>query len=76
MHKQKYLFTQKEEIATADFVDIIIKFFDCLNIRNYTEVWDSRNVFKQPHHKIADFWLQVRCKFRMHNWKNFDFYSS
>jgi len=63
------LFTQKEEVtATAEFVDIIDKFFDCLNVGNYKEGRDNRTAFKQPYRKITDFWLQVGCGFQIvHN---------
>ena len=54
------LFTKKEEVATtAEFVDLINKFFDCLNVGNYTEGRDNQTALKQPYRKSTDFRLEV-----------------
>ena len=45
--------------ATAKFVKIVDRFFDCLNVGNYTDGKFSRNPFKQPYCGANDFWLKV-----------------
>jgi len=45
--------------ATAKFVKIVDRFFDCLNVGNYTDGKFSRNPFKQPYRGANDFRLKV-----------------
>ena len=47
--------------ATATFVQLIDRFFDCLNVGTYTEGKFTRNPFKQPYRAISDFRLKVCC---------------
>ena len=48
-----------ETEETAKFVDMFNKFFDCLNISNFTAGIQSRNPFKSPYCKDTDFRLKV-----------------
>lgn len=45
--------------GTAEFVRIIDKFFDILNVRNYVEGPRSRKKFKVPYRSADDFRLKV-----------------
>ena len=48
-----------ETEETAKFVDMFNKFFDCLNVSNFTAGIKSRNPFKSPYRKDTDFRLKV-----------------
>ena len=48
-----------ETEETAKFVDMFNKFFDCLNVSNFTAGMHSRNPFKSPYRSKTDFRLQV-----------------
>lgn len=45
--------------ATATFVQLLDRFFDCLNVGNFTDGKCSRNPFKQPYRGPNDFRLRV-----------------
>ena len=45
--------------ATAVFVELVDKFFDRLNVGNYTDGKRSRNPFKQPYRGKGDFRFEV-----------------
>ena len=49
----------QEASETANFVEMMDCFFDCLNVRNYTSGKRSRNPFKQPYRTSSDFRLNV-----------------
>ena len=55
------LLTGAEEAEqTAKFCDMFNKFFDCLNVSNFTAGQRSRNAFKSPYRKgKEDFRLKV-----------------
>ena len=44
---------------TARFVDMFNKFFDCLNVNNFTAGMHDKNSFKSPYRKLTDFRLKV-----------------
>ena len=46
--------------ATAKFVQLFDRFFDCLNVGNFTDGKRSRNPFKQPYRAASDFRLKVQ----------------
>ena len=48
-----------EMAATSSFVQLVDRFFDCLNVGNYTDGKLSRNPFKQPYRGASDFRLKV-----------------
>ena len=53
-------FTGGPEVKeTAKFVDMFDKFFDCLNVNNFTTGYHNRKDFQQPYRSAADFRLQV-----------------
>ena len=43
---------------TAEFIDLVNKFFDCLNVTNFDEGKHTRNCFKDPI-RPGDFRLKV-----------------
>lgn len=45
--------------ATAEFVDMIDKFFDCHNVGNYTDGKFHRKCFQQPYRSPDDFRFKV-----------------
>ena len=45
--------------CTANFVELVNRMFDCLNVGNYTDGKRSRNPFKQPYRSASDFRLKV-----------------
>ncbi len=47
---------------TANFVEMVDKFFDCLNVNDYNTGRFKRKVFKQPYRSGTDFRLKVRVK--------------
>lgn len=49
----------EEASETALFVSMMDRFFDCVNVGNYTEGKHSRNPFKQPYRSSSDFRLRV-----------------
>ena len=54
------LFSKKSEVfETAYFIEKIDKFFDCLNVRNFTEGKHTRKPYKQPYRKADDERLKV-----------------
>lgn len=46
---------KKETKEVEKFVDMLNKFFDCLNVSNFTAGMHSRNPFKSPYRKKTDF---------------------
>lgn len=48
-----------ETEGTAKFVDMFNKFFDCLNVSNFTAGMKNKNPFKSPYRKETDFRLKV-----------------
>lgn len=49
----------QEVEETARFVGIFDKFFDCLNVANFTTGMKNRKVFQQPYRSSHDFRLKV-----------------
>ncbi len=47
---------------TAKFVEMMDKFFNCLNVNDYNTGRFKRKVFKQPYRSATDFLLKVRVK--------------
>ena len=45
---------------TARFVGVFDKFFDCLNVADFTSGMKKRKVFQQPYRSSQDFRLEVR----------------
>ena len=52
--------------ATANFIDIVDKMFDCLNVRNLTDGKKSRKTFQAPYRSGRDFRLQVCHSFMIY----------
>ena len=50
---------KEQATETAKFASMIDKFFDCLNVSNFTAGHHSRNAFKYPYWSPKDFRLQV-----------------
>lgn len=49
-----------EEVEeTANFVEYFDKFFDCVNVGDFTSGKRSRNAFKSPYYSGSDFRLKV-----------------
>ena len=48
-----------EVTETVKFVALFDKFFDCLNISNFTNGTLKRKAFKHPYHHVNDFRLAV-----------------
>lgn len=48
-----------EAAKTAEFVSMFDKFFDCLNMTNFTSGKHSRNAFKSPYYSGKDFRIKV-----------------
>lgn len=44
---------------TAEFTEMFDKFFDCLNVSNFTSGKKSRNPFKSPYYSEKDFRIKV-----------------
>lgn len=44
---------------TARFTELFDKFFDCVNVRNFTDGQRKRKVFQNPYYSGSDFRLQV-----------------
>lgn len=53
--------------ATSAFVQLVDRFFDCLNVGNYTDGKRSRNPFKQPYRGATDFRLKVYISYTLCN---------
>ena len=54
------LLTGGEEVKeTARLLDLFDKFFDCLNVSNFTDGKQKRKPFKQPYRSLHDFRLKV-----------------
>ena len=53
------VFFSNEAAATADFIDKFDKFFDLMNVTNYTKCYTSLKDFKRPYHWANDFRVQV-----------------
>ena len=52
--------TGGEEVEeTAKFVEYVDKFFDCVNVGDFTSGMRSRNPFKSPYYSGSDFRLKV-----------------
>ena len=57
-------------VCTANFVQLVDRMFDCLNVGNYTDGKRSRNCFKQPYRAAGDFRLKVcTCALYMYAFK-------
>ena len=56
----------KGAIETSKFVSIFDKFFDLLNVRNFTSGTRKRKPFQHPYRHADDFRLHVRNE-RLHN---------
>ena len=53
-------FTGGPEVEeTAKFVDMFDKFFDSLNVNNFTTAYHKRKVFQRPYRSRTDFRLEV-----------------
>ena len=48
-----------EASETACFAGMLDKFFDCVNVHNYTHGIHSRKVFQMPYTSKSDFRLEV-----------------
>lgn len=44
---------------TAKFIEMMDKFFDCLNVGDFNSGKLSRNAFKSPYRSASDFRLKV-----------------
>ena len=49
-----------EMVETHHFVCIFDKFFDCLNVGNFTDGKHNRKIFQQPYRSSQDFRLKVQ----------------
>ena len=52
---------KEEARETAVFVEKVDKFFDCLNVTNYSKSITSLKPFKMPYHCGDDFRMKVSC---------------
>ena len=59
MSKALTLYGGEAAQETAHFVDIFDKFFDCLNVGNFTDGKRQRKAFQNPYYSGNDFRLQV-----------------
>ncbi len=51
---------KKDELEeTKKFVDMFDKWFDCMNVRSFTEGKLKRNAFKSPYRSADDYRLKV-----------------
>ena len=50
----------EEVTATATFVEMFDKFFDCMNVSTLSEGKLQRNLFKSPYRHVDDFRLKVK----------------
>ena len=57
--KALQLFLGEKAEKTALFVAMFDKFFDCLNVRNFTEGKRTRNPFKDPYRSPTDYRIKV-----------------
>ena len=53
---------------TAKFVDLMDKFFDCLNVHNYSHGFRARKPFQLPYRSGKDKRLQVVLIFYVLSW--------
>lgn len=44
---------------TAKFAEMFDKFFDCVNVSNFTNGYHKRCIFKSPYRSASDFRLKV-----------------
>jgi len=49
----------EDAVATAEFVEYFDKFFDCVNVGDYSSGRRSMNPFKDPYRSGNDFRLKV-----------------
>ena len=54
----------KEVSETARFVSMVDRFFDCLNVNNFTTGKFKRKVYQDPYRSAQDF----RLKVKVHVW--------
>lgn len=54
-----------EAEKSAEFASVFDKFFDCLNVTNFTNGKYSRNAFKSPYYSGRDFRLRVRLSYSL-----------
>ena len=64
----------EEASEIAMFALMMDRFFDCLNVGNYTSGKYSRNAFKQPYRSSKDFRLNVRDCFTKYTCTFLDLY--
>ena len=58
------LYTRNSEVfETAYFIEKVDKFFDCLNVSNFTQGKHSRKPFQEPYRNAGDTRLKVYIKF-------------
>lgn len=53
--------------ATAEFIEYIDKFFDCLNVDNLNEGTRVKKDFQKPYYEKDDHRLKVNCFMRLLN---------
>ena len=58
--KALQLFGGEETAETALFADMFDKFFDCLNVNNFTDGKNKRKVFQNPYRSGSDFRIKVK----------------
>lgn len=73
MSKALTLYGGEAAQETALFVDIFDKFFDCLNVRNFTDGKRQRKVFQNPYRSGKDFRLKVYLQYMHALFKLFNF---
>ena len=64
----------EDAAATAEFVEYFDKFFDCVNVGDFTSGKRSRNSFKDPYRSGSDFRLKVgHMHVQVHPYFTFEF---
>ena len=53
------LFVGEEAKETAKFASMFDRFFDCMNVTNFSAGTHSQNPFKSPYRSATDFRLKV-----------------
>lgn len=59
MSKALYLTGSDAASETAFFIDMMDKFFDCLNVSSFTKGKQNRKVFQNPYKSKDDFCFKV-----------------
>ena len=62
MSKAFLFYGEEETEETSQFVMMMDRFFDSLNVSNYSSAKHKRKVFQNPYRSSTDFRIKVKCK--------------